>query len=470
LNWIETQNFASLQKKLIMDDPKLKLPPQNIEAEIAVLGALMIDENAIVKIADFLMPDDFYRSAHRLIFEAMLRLYEKQEPIDVLNVTNVLKEQKKLENIGGQTYLAELVGSVASSSNIVSYAKVVRKKATLRRLIEAAAEIGELGQSEDEDVEKILDKAEQKLFAVSQKHSRQDFVLIRDILGEAFERIENIHKDGSLLRGIPTGFRGLDNILGGLQRSDLIVLAARPSLGKTTLALDILRHISVREKIPAAMFSLEMSKDQLVDRLLSSQAEVDLWKLRTGKLEDEGEYNDFQRLGEAFGVLSDAPIFIDDSGTANIMEMRTLARRLQMEHDIKLIVVDYLQLMEGRRASEGRVQEIAEISRSLKGLARELNIPVLALSQLSRAVEARSPQIPKLSDLRESGSIEQDADVVLFIYREDREKKESERKNIADILVSKHRNGPLGRVPLYFNERIVKFTDLEKNIDDTAIQ
>jgi len=453
-----------------MDDPKLKLPPQNIEAEIAVLGALMIDENAIVKIADFLMPDDFYRSAHRLIFEAMLRLYEKQEPIDVLNVTNVLKEQKKLENIGGQTYLAELVGSVASSSNIVSYAKVVRKKATLRRLIEAAAEIGELGQSEDEDVEKILDKAEQKLFAVSQKHSRQDFVLIRDILGEAFERIENIHKDGSLLRGIPTGFRGLDNILGGLQRSDLIVLAARPSLGKTTLALDILRHISVREKIPAAMFSLEMSKDQLVDRLLSSQAEVDLWKLRTGKLEDEGEYNDFQRLGEAFGVLSDAPIFIDDSGTANIMEMRTLARRLQMEHDIKLIVVDYLQLMEGRRASEGRVQEIAEISRSLKGLARELNIPVLALSQLSRAVEARSPQIPKLSDLRESGSIEQDADVVLFIYREDREKKESERKNIADILVSKHRNGPLGRVPLYFNERIVKFTDLEKNIDDTAIQ
>jgi len=443
----------------------LKLPPQNIEAEIAVLGALMIDENAIIKIADFLMPDDFYRSAHRTIFEAMLRLYEKQEPIDVLNVANVLKEQKKLEAVGGQNYLAELVGNVVSSSNIASYGKVVRKKATLRRLIEAAADISEIGQSEDEDVDKILDKAEQKLFAVSQKHSRQDFIPIRDILGDAFERIENIHKDGSMLRGIPTGFRGLDNILGGLQRSDLVVLAARPSLGKTTLALDILRHISVKEKIPAAMFSLEMSKDQLVDRLLSSQAEVDLWKLRTGKLEDEGEYNDFQRLGEAFGVLSDAPIFIDDSGTANIMEMRTLARRLQMEHGIKLIVVDYLQLMEGRRASEGRVQEIAEISRSLKGLARELNVPVLALSQLSRAVEARSPQIPKLSDLRESGSIEQDADVVLFIYREDRERKDTERKNIADILVSKHRNGPLGRVPLYFNERIVKFTDLEENIE-----
>lgn len=445
-------------------EPLLKLPPQNIEAEIAVLGALMIDENAIVKIADFLAPNDFYRSAHRTIYEAMLRLYEKQEPIDALNVSNVLKDQKKLEDVGGQSYLAELVGSVASASNIVSYGKVVRKKATLRRLIEAAADISELGQSEDEDVEKILDKAEQKLFAVSQQHSRQDFVPIRDILGEAFERIENIHKDGNLLRGVPTGFRGLDNILGGLQRSDLVVLAARPSLGKTTLALDMLRHIAVREKIPVAMFSLEMSKDQLVDRLLSSQAEVDLWKLRTGKLEDEGEYNDFQRLGEAFGVLSDAPIFIDDSGTANIMEMRTLARRLQMEHDIKLIVVDYLQLMEGRRASEGRVQEIAEISRSLKQLARELNLPVLALSQLSRAVEARSPQIPKLSDLRESGSIEQDADVVLFIYREDRERKETERKNIADILVAKHRNGPLGRVALYFNERMVKFTDLEENI------
>jgi len=448
-----------------MPTEPLKLPPQNIEAEIAVLGALMIDENAIIKIADFLLPDDFYRSAHRIIFEAMLRLYEKQEPIDVLNVSNVLKEQKKLEGVGGETYLAELVGSVASSSSIVSYGKVIRKKATLRRLIEAAAEIGELGQNEDEEIDKILDKAEQKLFAVSQKHTRQDFIPIREILGEAFERIESIHKDGNLLRGIPTGFRGLDNILGGLQRSDLVVLAARPSLGKTTLALDILRHISVREKIPAAMFSLEMSKDQLVDRLLSSQAEVDLWKLRTGKLEDEGEYNDFQRLGEAFGVLSDAPIFIDDSGTANIMEMRTLARRLQMEHGIKLIVVDYLQLMEGRRANEGRVQEIAEISRSLKGLARELNLPVIAISQLSRAVEARSPQIPKLSDLRESGSIEQDADVVIFIYREDRERKETERKNIADILIAKHRNGPLGRVPLYFNERIVKFTDLEENIE-----
>lgn len=451
------------------ENNSVRLPPQNIEAEIAVLGALMIDENAIIKIADFLTADDFYRNSHRTIFSAMMRLYEKQEPIDVLSVSNVLKEQNKLEDIGGANYLAEIVGSVASSSNVATYARVVQKKATLRRLIEAAADIGELGQSEGEDVEKILDKAEQKLFAVSQQHMRQDFIPIRDILGEAFERIENIHKDANLLRGVPTGFPGLDNILGGLQKSDLVVLAARPSLGKTTLALDILRHVAVKEKIPTAMFSLEMSKDQLVDRLLAAQAEVDLWKLRTGKLEDEGEYNDFQRLGEAFGILSDAPIFIDDTGTANIMEMRTLARRLQMEQKIQLIVVDYLQLMEGR-TSESRVQEITEISRSLKGLARELNLPVIAISQLSRAVEARSPQIPKLSDLRESGSIEQDADVVMFIYREDREKRESERKNIADIIIAKHRNGPLGRISMYFNEKTVKFTSLEENISEPTAE
>ncbi len=444
--------------------PDLRLPPQNLEAERAVLGALMIDENAIVKVADFLSSEDFYRDAHGKIFEAMLHLYEKQEPIDALNVSNILTDQKQLESIGGSAYLAELVGGVASSSNVAFYAKTVQKKATLRRLIRAAAEIGEIGQGESEDIEKLLDTAEQKLYAVSQKHMRQEFVPIREILGEAFERIENIHKNSHLLRGVPTGYKGLDNILGGLQKSDLVILAARPSLGKTTLALDILRNAAVKEKMAVAMFSLEMSKDQLVDRLLSAQAEVDLWKLRTGKLEDEGEYNDFQRLGESFGILSDAPIFIDDSGTANIMEMRTLARRLQMEHDIKLIVVDYLQLMEGRKA-ESRVQEIAEISRSLKGLARELNIPVLALSQLSRAVEARSPQIPKLSDLRESGSIEQDADVVLFIYREDREKKDTEKKNIADIIVAKHRNGPLGKVPLYFDEKMVRFSNLENNLE-----
>mgnify|MGYP000873590977 CR=1 FL=1 len=442
-----------------------KLPPHNIEAEVAVLGALMLDENAILKVADFIAPEDFYRTAHRRIFEAVLKLFEKQEPVDILNVSNVLTEMGRLEEIGGATYLAELVGAVASASNVVSYARVIQKKATLRRLIEAASDIGELGRTQDEDVEKILDEAEKRLFSVSQKHLRKDFVPIKDILGETFERIERIHKDSASLRGVPTGFPGLDSLLGGLQKSDLVILAARPSLGKTTLALDIMRHAAVKEKMGVAMFSLEMSKDQLVDRLLSAQAEVDLWKLRTGKLEDEGEYNDFQRLGEAFGVLSDAPIFIDDSGVSNIMEIRTLARRLQMEQDIKLVVVDYLQLMEGRRANEGRVNEIAEISRSLKGLAKELNVPVLALSQLSRAVEARSPQIPKLSDLRESGSIEQDADVVLFIYREDREKKDTDRKCIADILVAKHRNGPLGKISLYFNEKNASFLNIDNKVE-----
>ncbi len=448
-----------------MDKITGKLPPQNIEAEVAVLGALMLDENAVLKVADFLSPEDFYRTAHRKIFEAMLKLYEKQEPVDILNVSNVLSERGKLEDIGGSAYLAELVGAVASASSVVSYAKLIQKKATLRRLIEAANDIGELGQSQDEDVEKVLDEAEKRLFAVSQKHLRKDFIPIKDILGETFERIERIHKDSGSLRGVPTGFLGIDTLLSGFQKSDLIILAARPSLGKTTLALDIMRHAAVKQKMPVAMFSLEMSKDQLVDRLLSAQAEVDLWKLRTGKLEDEGEYNDFQRLGEAFGVLSDAPIFIDDSGVSNIMEIRTLARRLQMEQDIKLIVVDYLQLMEGRRANEGRVQEIAEISRSLKSLAKELNVPVLALSQLSRAVEARSPQIPKLSDLRESGSIEQDADVVMFIYREDREKKDTDRKCVADILISKHRNGPLGKVSLYFNEKMASFLNIDNKVD-----
>lgn len=449
----------------MMDKITGKLPPQNIEAEVAVLGALMLDENAVLKVADFLSPEDFYRTAHRKIFEAMLKLYEKQEPVDILNVSNVLSERGKLEDIGGSAYLAELVGAVASASSVVSYAKLIQKKATLRRLIEAANDIGELGQSQDEDVEKVLDEAEKRLFAVSQKHLRKDFIPIKDILGETFERIERIHKDSGSLRGVPTGFLGIDTLLSGFQKSDLIILAARPSLGKTTLALDIMRHAAVKQKMPVAMFSLEMSKDQLVDRLLSAQAEVDLWKLRTGKLEDEGEYNDFQRLGEAFGVLSDAPIFIDDSGVSNIMEIRTLARRLQMEQDIKLIVVDYLQLMEGRRANEGRVQEIAEISRSLKSLAKELNVPVLALSQLSRAVEARSPQIPKLSDLRESGSIEQDADVVMFIYREDREKKDTDRKCVADILISKHRNGPLGKVSLYFNEKMASFLNIDNKVD-----
>jgi replicative DNA helicase len=366
-----------------------------------------------------------------------------------------------LDKIGGASYLASLVNTVPSATNVVHYAKVVQKKALLRRLISAASEVAEMGYNEGEDVDKILDEAEQKIFGISQKYIKQDFIPIKTILESAFNRIDELHREEHSLRGVPTGFPDLDNILAGFQKSDLIILASRPSVGKTSLSLDIARHAGVKMKIPVGIFSLEMSSDQLIDRMLAAQAGVDLWRLRTGRLRSDAEQNDFQRIGEAMGILSEAPIFIDDTATANILGMRTLARRLQAEHKLGLIIIDYLQLMEGRR-SDNRVQEISEISRSLKNLAREINIPILALSQLSRAVESRSPQIPKLSDLRESGSIEQDADVVLFLYREDREKPDTPNKNIVEVIISKHRNGPLGRVQLYFEETSTSFKSLEK--------
>jgi len=439
----------------------LRIPPHNIEAEQSVLGSLMLDKDAIIKIADLLKAGDFYKDDHNLIYEMMLELYEDREPIDVLSLSNKLEEKGKLDQIGGSSYLASLVNSVPSASNVTHYAKVVQKKATLRRLITAAGEVVELGYKESEDIQKVLDEAEQKIFKVSQKFIKQDFVLIKSILESAFNRIDELHKGDHKFRGVPTGFSDLDNILAGLQKSDLVILASRPSIGKTTLALDFARHIAIKENIPVGIFSLEMSSDQLIDRMIAAESGVDLWRLRTGRLRDSGDNNDFQLIGEAMGVLSEAPIYIDDAASANIMEMRTMARRLQSEHKLGLIIIDYLQLMEGR-GSENRVQEISEISRSLKNLAREINTPVLALSQLSRAVESRSPQIPKLSDLRESGSIEQDADVVLFLYREDREKPDTPNKNIVEVIVSKHRNGPLGRAQLYFNESSTTFKSLER--------
>ncbi len=440
---------------------KLRVPPHNIEAEQSVLGSLMLDKDAIIKIADLLKPGDFYKNDHNLIYETMLELYEDREPLDILSISNKLEEKEKLKEIGGSTYLATLVNSVPSSAHIVHYAKVVQKKSLLRRLIKSASEILEMGYQESEDIEKVLDEAEQKLFGVSQKYIKQDFIPIKSILEDAFNRIDELHKDGSKFRGVPTGFPDLDNVLAGLQKSDLVILAARPSIGKTTLALDIARHIGVHEKVPVGIFSLEMSSDQLIDRMIAAEAGVDLWRLRTGKLQSEGDNNDFQRIGEAMGILSEAQIYIDDSASANIMEMRTMARRLQAEHKLGVIIIDYLQLMEGR-GNENRVQEISEISRSLKNLARELNIPVIALSQLSRAVESRSPQVPKLSDLRESGSIEQDADVVLFLYREDREKPDTPNKNIVEVIISKHRNGPVGKMQLYFEEASTTFKSLER--------
>jgi replicative DNA helicase len=439
----------------------VRVPPQDLDSEKAVIGALMIDDKAANKVADMLQGDDFYQKKHQLIYETMLALYEKNDPIDIISVTEILKKKKRLKEAGGSSYLTEIINDVPVASNILYYAKIVQQKSTLRKLIYAAQEIAEMSYEGEEDIEKLLDEAEQKMFSVSQSSLKQDFMPIKDILVDAFNRIDELHKNQDSLRGISTGFNSLDNILAGFQKSDLIILAARPSLGKTTLSLDIMRNVAIKEKKPVAMFSLEMSKDQLIDRMLSSEAEVDLWKLRTGKLSDRGEYSDFQRLGDAMGYLSESPIYIDDSGVSNIMQIRAMARRLHMEKQLGLIIIDYLQLMEGRGMTDSRVQEISEISRALKQLARELNVPVLALSQLSRAVESRSPQIPKLSDLRESGSIEQDADVVMFIYREDREKPDTQNKNIAEIHIAKHRNGPVGRAMLYFNENSVKFMDID---------
>lgn len=439
-----------------------KVPPQNIEAEQSVLGALLIDGEAIMKIADQLTPEDFYRPNNETIFRTMLELTHKHEPIDVLSLTNRLKELNLLEQVGGESLLAELSTQISSSSNIAYYANIIQKKATLRRLIRTAGDILDLGWREEQDVEKILDEAEQRLFNVSQKYLKQNFIPLKEILTEAFERIDELHREKGKLRGLPTGFPDLDNMLAGLQKSDLIVLAARPSVGKTSLALDIVRQTATKFDGKVAIFSLEMSKEQLVDRLLCAESGVDLWKLRTGRLADKEEDDDFPRIGQAMGILSEASIYIDDSSTANIMEIRTKARRLKAEHGLDLLVIDYLQLMEGRTVTDNRVQEITEITRNLKSIARELSVPVVAISQLSRAVELRNPPIPKLADLRESGSIEQDADVVLFIYREEMYKKEVQKPHVAEIHIAKHRNGPTGTIELYFDAQRASFKSLSK--------
>ncbi|MBI4120051.1 MAG: replicative DNA helicase [Parcubacteria group bacterium] len=446
--------------------PADKLPPQALEAEESVLGALMIDKDAIIKIADVLRPEDFYKRAHQIVYAAALHLYGKSEPIDILSLSNRLKETNDLENSGGSSYLTGLVNTVPTASHVVHYGKIVRHKKILRDLLAASYEIAKMSWQEGDDVDVLLDEAEKRILSISERSLKQDFLPIKLALEDAFERIDKLHRGDGALRGLATGFADLDNYLAGLQKSDLVILAARPSLGKTALAMDIVRHAAVKEKTAVGIFSLEMSKEQLVDRLLASEAGVDLWRLRTGRLSMDGEDSDFARIQEAMGVLAEAPIFIDDAASSNVVQMRTMARRLQAEHNLGLVVVDYLQLMEGNSGSDNRVQEISEISRSLKNLARELNVPVLAISQLSRAVESRSPQIPKLSDLRESGSIEQDADVVLFIYREDREKPNTEKKNIAEIHISKHRNGPVGKVELYFNPNEVSFKNLAKHMQE----
>jgi replicative DNA helicase len=448
--------MAELQSK--------RLPPQNIEAEESLLGAILIDSGALMKIVDSIRPDDFYKRSHGMIFDVILELFERHEPIDILTLGNKLEEKNLLKQVGGRTTLVELTNKVTTASHIKHYAEIIQKKATLRRLITAASEITELGYSEDEETDQLIDDAEQKLFNVSSNFIKQSFVPMRSILTNAFDRIDELHKEKGKLRGAPTGFTGIDNLLGGLQKSDLVILAARPSVGKTSFSLDIIRSVATKTKLPVGYFSLEMAKEQIVDRMLCAEANVDLWKLRTGRLSDD---NDFPRIGEALAKLSESPIFIDDSPVANIMSIRSKTRRLKAEHGLGLIVIDYLQLMDARRRSDNRVQEVAEISRGLKQVAKELEVPVLALAQLSRAVEQTKPAIPKLSHLRDSGSIEQDADIVMFLYRKAVDRNYSqdeltpEEKSSAEVHVAKHRNGPTGMVKLFWDAPRASFKNLE---------
>ncbi len=440
---------------------QLKLPPQNIEAENSVLGSLMIDKNSIIQIADIISVTDFYHPINAKIYEAIFSLYEKHQPIDISTVTTELKERGELKNAGGSTYLSNLVNSVTTASNIAHYAQIVREKKILRDMIRASAEIAEKAFNPEGDLEEAMDTIEQKIFSISQRSVPQKFVHVKDGLTAAYDRMERLHNGEKILGGLGTGFHGLDNKLSGLRKSDLIILGARPSLGKTSLALDIARHVGIRENQPVGVFSLEMSKDQIIDRLIAAEAEVPLWKLRTGQLHNE---TDFMLIQAALDKLSKAPIFIDDTASPNILQMRSMARRLQSEHGLSLLVVDYLQLIQPRTHSDNMVHQITEISRNLKALSRELNVPILALSQLSRGVEQRDNKVPRLADLRESGSIEQDADIVLLLYREDKTKANPspDEQNIAQVIIAKHRNGPLGVVDLRFDQDKASFKNIDK--------
>ncbi len=442
-----------------MDD-KTRIPPQNTDAEASLLGAVLIDSDAIVKIADQLQPHDFYDERHQKIYEAIKQLYDKHSPIDVLTLTDQLRNNGLLDMVGGASYLSELTNYVPTAAHIEQYSGIVSQKALRRKLIKSSQNIVALGYDETKNLQELIEEAESQLFETSQRYVGQNIVSLEEILGESFDRLDELHKDKGKIRGVPTGFKDLDNMLAGLQRSDLFILAGRPSMGKTALALNLAHNISIKSGEPVLVFSLEMSKEQLVDRLLAMESGVDAWALRTGNLSD----TDFEKIGHAMGTLSEAQMFIDDTPGITVSDLRTKARREAHRRPIGLIIVDYLQLMSGgsKYGGEGnRVQEISEISRGLKGIARELNVPLIALSQLSRSVESRSPQIPQLADLRESGSIEQDADVVAFLYREEYYNAESERKGITDLFIKKHRNGPVGQVELYFDRERQRFRSLD---------
>ena len=436
-----------------------KFPPQNLDAEKSLLGAVLIDEEVLADVSENVKPNDFYDKNHAIIFGAMMRLFEKHRPVDLLTLTDELKRKKELDVIGGSAVLTELTNYVPTAAHAAAYAEMVSQKAVRRRLIRASADITELGYDESTSTQELLEKAEAELFSVSDQSLKQDLVSIEHILMDSFDRIEELHKNKGELRGIRTGYRDLDTMTAGLQRSDLIILAARPAMGKTTLVTNLAYNVATIEKQPVLFFSLEMSKEQLVDRMLADAANVDSWNIRTGKLTDE----DFMKLSEASGELAEAPIFIDDTPGLSVLEMRTTARRKHHESPLGLIIVDYLQLMQSAGNHNGnRVQEVSEISRGLKLIARELNVPLIALSQLSRSVESRTPPIPQLSDLRESGSIEQDADIVSFIYRPGYyEPDNPEVQNLTELIIAKHRNGPVGKVQLYFHPERLRFMSLD---------
>lgn len=442
--------------------PAGKVPPQNVDAEKSLLGAVLIDEEVLADVSEHVKAKDFYDKNHARIYAAMMRLYERHKPVDLLTLTDELKKKDELEMIGGSAYLTELTNHVPTAAHAEAYAQMVSEAAVRRRLIKASAEISEMGFDEDTTTQELLEKAEAELFSVSDQSLKQDLTSLESILTDSFDRMEELHRNKGALRGVRTGYRDLDNMTAGLQRSDLIILAARPAMGKTTLVTNLAYNVATIAKQPVLFFSLEMSKEQLVDRMLADASGVDAWNIRTGNLSDE----DFSKLSEAMGEMAEAPIYIDDTPGLSVLEMRTKARRAAHDAPLGLIIVDYLQLMQTNGRSDGnRVQEVSEISRGLKLIARELNVPVIALSQLSRSVESRSPQIPQLADLRESGSIEQDADIVMFIYREAYYNPETERENITDLIIAKHRNGPTGKVELYFHPERLRFMSLDKRHD-----
>lgn len=468
-NLINTQffgrNLALMSDKNILDPTDLtathKLPPTAPEAERSVLGCLLLDKNAIIKIADILFPEDFYHDHHRFIYEAVFDLFGRSEPIDVVTVATKLQSKKQLELIGGPEYLAELQNEVPLATHIFQYAQIVKHRATLRKLITTGNEITALGYDEQRSIEELLESAEKRVFSISQTFIKDRFIPVKDVLEKSYEKFCEIHEnpDAHLLNRTLTGFRDLDSKFnGGFSPSDLIIIAARPSMGKTALALEIIQKSAIKHKKHIGLISLEMSREQVVERMLCSRLKVDSWKLHKGKLNEQ----DFERMGPVLDQLSSAPIFIDDNMGSTITELRAKARRLQMEHGLNMLVIDYLQLMSGRNPMN-RVQEISEISRSLKELARELHIPIIAISQLSRNVESRPDKRPIMSDLRDSGSIEQDADIVMMLYRDDYYNEDTEAPNELEVNVVKHRNGPIGRVSLFFDKSKMEFGDMEQN-------